>query len=201
MGTRSAAERETVGSTRDRLIAAALELIRDGGEDALSMRALGDLSGLSRGAPYRHFQDKDALLQAIATAGLIDLGRRTDRATARARGSRLSAALRAYVSWAIDNPDWYRVTFQSQATGHGTDVDHELSAAAGEVMVSFSCLVTDAQALGELPAGPPEELVGVLWAATHGAIDLSLAGHGKPHLGTADPRRLVDSLLGLLRPR
>ena len=186
-------------TTRERLIAAAVELIRDGGEDALSMRALGQSSGLSRGAPYRHFVDKDALLQAIAAAGLTDLGARMDRAVRRARGSKLSAALRAYVEWAIANPDWYRVTFQSRSTGHGDGpIDAQLSAAAEAVMCSVTELVTDAQAAGDLPAGPPAEMVGVLWAAVHGAVDLALAGHGKPQYGTEDPRHLVDTLVAFL---
>jgi AcrR family transcriptional regulator len=186
-------------TTRERLIAAAVELIRDGGEDALSMRALGQSSGLSRGAPYRHFADKDALLQAIAAAGLTDLGLRLDRSVRRARGSKLTAALRAYVEWAVANPDWYRVTFQSRSTSHADGpVDVQLRAAAEAVMGSVTALVTDGQAAGELPAGPPEQMVGVLWAAVHGAVDLALAGHGKPEYGTADPRHLVETLVALL---
>jgi AcrR family transcriptional regulator len=193
---------ETKGTTRDRLVTAALELIRDGGEDALSMRALGDLSGLSRGAPYRHFEDKEALLRAIATAGMVDLAARSDRAVRRARGSQLGAAMRAYVTWAIENPDWYRVTFQSRSTNHRDGQPDEDQLVAGHTLLeSFTALVVQAQDAGELPPGPPADLFGVLWSAMHGAVDLTLAGRGKAELGTADPRRLVETLLGLLAPR
>lgn len=186
-------------STRDRLIAASLDLLRDGGEDALSMRALGELSGLSRGAPYRHFEDKEALLRAIAAAGMTDLATRSDRAVKRARGSALAAAMRAYVTWGIENPDWYRVTFQSRSTGHREGpVDDGLKQAGGALLASFTALVVQAQAAGELPPGAPGDLFGVLWSAMHGAVDLTLAGRGKAELGTADPRRLVDNLLALL---
>lgn len=186
-------------STRYRLIAAALDLLREGGEDALSMRALGDLSGLSRGAPYRHFDDKDALLRAIAAAGMVDLAIRSDRAVRRARGSALAAAMRAYVTWGVENPDWYRVTFQSRSTGHREGKqDEELHAAGGALLESFTQLVVQAQHAGELPPGPPADIFGVLWSAMHGAVDLTLAGRGKAELGTADPRRLVESLLALL---
>jgi AcrR family transcriptional regulator len=193
------ADVEAKPSTRDRLIAASLDLLRDGGEDALSMRALGELSGLSRGAPYRHFEDKEALLRAIATAGLRDLATRSDRAVRRARGSHLAAAMRAYVTWAIENPDWYRVTFQSRSTGHRDGPpDEELHAAGKALLASFTELVVQAQADDQLPTGPPADLFGVLWSAMHGAVDLTLAGRGKAELGTADPRRLVETLLALL---
>lgn len=186
-------------STRDRLIGASLDLLREGGEDALSMRALGELSGLSRGAPYRHFEDKEALLRAIAAAGMVDLAARSARAVGRARGSALAAAMRAYVSWGIENPDWYRVTFQSRSTGHREGPsDDGLKQAGGALLASFGELVVQAQAAGELPPGQPADIFGVLWSAMHGAVDLTLAGRGKAELGTADPRRLVDNLLALL---
>jgi AcrR family transcriptional regulator len=192
-------DRDAGGSTRDRLIDASLVLLREGGEDALSMRALGELSGLSRGAPYRHFEDKEALLRAIAAAGMEDLGRRAELAVRRTRGSQLAAALRAYVTWGIENPDWYRVTFQSRATGHREAPDDFALTGAGKVLLeSFVRLVVAAQETGELPPGSPTELFGVLWSAVHGTVDLSLAGRGKAELGTADPRRLVDTLLALL---
>lgn len=189
-------------STRDRLIVASLDLLRDGGEDALSMRALGEVSGLSRGAPYRHFEDKDALLRAIAAAGMVDLATRCERSVRRARGSALAASMRAYVSWGIENPDWYRVTFQSRSTGHREGpVDAELKQAGSALLATFTELVVQAQESGELPAGPPADLFGVLWSSMHGAVDLTLAGRGKDELGTGDPRRLVDNLLALLAPR
>lgn len=198
----SGADIETKGTTRDRLIAAALVLLGEGGEEALSMRALGDRSGLSRGAPYRHFADKEDLLRAIATAGMVDLATRSDRAVRRARGSQLAAAMRAYVTWAIENPDWYRVTFQSRSTNHRDGTPDEEQLAAGHALLeSFTSLVVAAQEAGELPPGPPADLFGVLWSAMHGAVDLTLAGRGKAELGTADPRRLVETLLSLLASR
>ena len=66
--------------------------------------------------------------------------------------------------------------------------------------MSFTELVVRAQDAGELPAGQPGDLFGVLWSTMHGAVDLTLAGRGKAELGTADPRRLVDTMLALLAP-
>jgi hypothetical protein len=61
-------------------------------------------------------------------------------------------------------------------------------------------LVTDLQHAGRMPPDPPEALVGVLWSTLHGAIDLALAGHAKPELGTTTPHLVVDRLAAILTP-
>lgn len=51
------------------LVQAASVLIQEHGVEALSMRKLADVVGVSRTAPYHHFKDKNALLCAIAEEG------------------------------------------------------------------------------------------------------------------------------------
>ena len=53
--------------SRDKVLAAALELAR-GGLDAVSMRALGARLGADPTAVYRYFRTKDELLDAMADA-------------------------------------------------------------------------------------------------------------------------------------
>ncbi|MGL5826260.1 MAG: TetR family transcriptional regulator, partial [Nocardioides sp.] len=59
--------------TRRALLAAAGEILESAGRDALTLRRLGAAAGVSRGAPYRHFADKDQLLAAVAAAGMRTL--------------------------------------------------------------------------------------------------------------------------------
>jgi Bacterial regulatory proteins, tetR family len=42
------------------------ELLDSGGPDAVTLRGVGARAGVSRGAPYRHFADKESLLTAVA---------------------------------------------------------------------------------------------------------------------------------------
>lgn len=58
---------ESADITRQRLIAAAAALLDQGGADAVTLRAVGTLAGVSRGAPYGHFEDKAHLLTVLAT--------------------------------------------------------------------------------------------------------------------------------------
>lgn len=52
--------------SRDKLIAAAIQLIDEGGADALTMRALSDAVRVTPMALYNHFSSKRALLAAVA---------------------------------------------------------------------------------------------------------------------------------------
>ena len=62
-------------STRQRLLAAALELVEEEGVEALSMRRLAARVGVSATALYRHFADKDELLQHLVDEANLELGR------------------------------------------------------------------------------------------------------------------------------
>jgi AcrR family transcriptional regulator len=58
---------------RNALIAAAIPVLKEKGVMGLGMRELATLTGVSHGAPYRHFSDKTALLEAIAAQGYARL--------------------------------------------------------------------------------------------------------------------------------
>lgn len=195
-------ESPRAAATRQKLIAGAVELVSTGGQDALTLRALGDHCGLSRGAPYRHFDDKDALVRAIAASGLDELTKKMSRA-AKSSGRDeipLRKAMQAYVRWATANPDWYSLTFQHRAATPASGVeDPELKDAALGLLGFVTHLVEEAQAAGDVPSGPPERIVGILWATLHGAVDLYNSGHAKPELETNTPRQVVDGLIELLR--
>jgi AcrR family transcriptional regulator len=52
---------------------AAMELLEADGATALSLRAVARRAGVSPGAPYRHYPDRDALMSAVATLGYREL--------------------------------------------------------------------------------------------------------------------------------
>ncbi|WP_067846023.1 TetR/AcrR family transcriptional regulator [Nocardia lijiangensis] len=51
--------------TRDRIVAAAVDIAARGRPDGLTGRALGEELGVDRSAVWRHFADKDTLLRAV----------------------------------------------------------------------------------------------------------------------------------------
>src|SRR6185436_11903601 len=54
------------GDLRRVLIDAALQLVGEGGPDAVSVREAARRAGVSHGAAFRHFPSRDALMQAVA---------------------------------------------------------------------------------------------------------------------------------------
>lgn len=61
------------GNLRQALIQAAIPVLREKGIVGLSLRGLATGLGVSHGAPYRHFKNKTALLEAIAITGFTAL--------------------------------------------------------------------------------------------------------------------------------
>src|SRR5215467_14001747 len=54
------------GDLRRVLIDAALQLVGEGGAEAVSVREAARRAGVSPGAPFRHFPSRDALMTAVA---------------------------------------------------------------------------------------------------------------------------------------
>jgi AcrR family transcriptional regulator len=179
-------------STRERLIAAAAQLLDRGGPAAVTLRDVGRAAGVSHNAPYRHFADKDALLAAVAARELGRQGANLDQV-----GDTLAdvqGMLQGYVRWALRYPERFRLTF-----GRWERDDADLGTAAGAARSALTRAVAAAQVRGELPRGDPERLSSLLLALAHGAADLALAGHlsatGK---GAADADDLVADLFAYL---
>lgn len=74
----STAKRETYrhGNVRSEAIAVGLELVRSHGHTALSVRQIATALGVAHRSLYNHFADREALLDAIAECGFIELGTR-----------------------------------------------------------------------------------------------------------------------------
>jgi AcrR family transcriptional regulator len=60
---------DATDNTRDRIVAAAAELLAKGGREAVSTRAVSAAAGVQAPAIYRIFGDKQGLLDAVATHG------------------------------------------------------------------------------------------------------------------------------------
>jgi AcrR family transcriptional regulator len=97
------------------LMRAAATEIERGGYENLSLRELAASLGVSRGAPYRHFADRRALLAALAAEGFDALTAIYRKAIAAAKTpqARLAASGRAYFAFAAERPQRFRLMFAS----------------------------------------------------------------------------------------
>jgi AcrR family transcriptional regulator len=98
---------------RARVLEAASRLFDDGGYENVSARRIADDVGCSQMAMYRHFKDKEALMQQLC----IDL---YEQFTLRLHGQfdqiedpkeRLWQVMRQFITLSIKNPHHYRLVF------------------------------------------------------------------------------------------
>src|ERR1700716_351231 len=100
------------GNLRPALVRAAMELLEEGGEAALSLRAVARRAGVSPAAPYRHFPDREALVSAVAAQGYRELAERLAAAhPAPATPEDLADVAVAYVQFALAHPALFRAMF------------------------------------------------------------------------------------------
>ncbi len=102
------------GNLRNELLDTAEAHLAEAGTEDLSLRALARTVGVSQTAPYRHFSDKNELLAALATRGYRKLLKDLEAAGHGAGASpveQMHAFARSYVSYAIGNPDLFKLMF------------------------------------------------------------------------------------------
>jgi AcrR family transcriptional regulator len=90
------------GDLRRALIEASIEIIGEAGIQNFSVAAAARRTGVSPGAPYRHFVDRDALLAAVAiqAAGLLEKRYRAAVAKSSDPVEKLAQVTTAYVRFA-----------------------------------------------------------------------------------------------------
>ncbi|MCP3098692.1 TetR/AcrR family transcriptional regulator [Myxococcus sp. K15C18031901] len=98
---------------RRALLDAAIEFLREGDVTGLTIQVLARAAGVSPGAPYHHFPDKQSILAALATEGYALLAERVSRAvedepTVPGKLARIAAA---YLSFAREHASHYRIMF------------------------------------------------------------------------------------------
>lgn len=155
------------GDLRAAVIAAGLGRLAQGDGIELGLRALAREVGVSATALYRHFPDKEALLDALADEGLRRLGARQAQAWLKAGGGTagFKATGIAYVRFAHDEPALFRLSFTRQMPDRKDGED------GGEV--AYNLLRAG---VGEALPGTVDPDVAALhaWALVHGLAMLIL---------------------------
>jgi AcrR family transcriptional regulator len=173
---------------QQRIIAAARQLAEDEGWDAVTTRRLADAIEYTQPVLYGHFQNKDAIIAAVAVQGFAELA--AAMGAARRRGRTAQAALlavaRAYLAFAEANPALYEAMFsladlpfarpeRPDALGDGfTELAQALAPFAGDRDLETLCEIT--------------------WSALHGLAALT----GRGRLRPGHDRQRLTLLIGEL---
>jgi AcrR family transcriptional regulator len=161
------------GDLRNTLILAAVALIEDSGSYEFSMAEAARKAGVSSAAPYRHFKDKDALLESVAELAFLALTEETKKVVAiHHPGSQeaIVALGKNYIRFVCERPEFYDLMWGD----HGKlamSEQTELRTPGFFIMVDMVQQWCDAQGLRNINA---MELTVKIWAMAHGLAGLTM---------------------------
>jgi AcrR family transcriptional regulator len=161
---------------RERIVRAAQRIYEKEGMAGLSMRRVSARVRLTPMALYRHFDDKDALLDALVAEGFARFESYVARAAEEASAiDRFRAVLQQYIEFALANPRTFELMFLIPRVGipaAPASLERSPSPAFTRIIAS----VEEAMRNGALAADDPGRTMLFSWSAIHGLIALHFSG-------------------------
>lgn len=183
------------GDLHRSLVDAAETLLEQKGAAGVSLREVCQCAGVSHAAPYRHFRDKAALMEAVAQTGFEQLGQMTRTARERHPGDpvrQLREAGLSYVFWATNNPERTRLMFGGMMKSEDIDEDlHETAEAAYE---EIRRIIDEGREVGIFVGPDTDTVVLSCWAAVHGLTMLILGSGRLTPQGESEIQTLAESV-------
>jgi AcrR family transcriptional regulator len=186
------------GDLREALIAATRQLVMERGAENFTLADACRAAGVTTAAPYRHFRNKQQILEEIASRGFAEMRARSMAVVAEKGAGTLEAIVamgQAYVAFAIHETAMFRLMFGQdpalKKTAMVSGAGHECLAQVVE-QITLYCRNNRVK-------GDALEIALRLWTFVHGAACLQV---DKDYLAIApalDVNRLIaDGAPGLL---
>ncbi len=180
------------GDLRAALIEAATRLVSENRVETFSVADAARAAGVSSGAPYRHFADRDDLLDHVAAAAFDRLSEQTIVAMSTApRGSIESVVAGgwAYVAFAAENPELFHLMWGAARPHGAVNAAKESGQQCHAGFMEVFAVVMEAQGLGDLD---PYAFSMPLWAMVHGYASLLLGPAEKVPREPEAIRAMID---------
>lgn len=173
LATRTRRERQRA-EQRAELLEAAHALVKEEGYEGLTIRKLANKVGYAPMSVYSYFEDKHAILMALAEDAFGILARRIERRKPADPLQGLRVGLLEYAAFGLENPNEYRTIFMTRALhddGEKNYAEIEAKNPALQVMLKGvgACVETGVMR-GEVHA-----IATLLWTFMHGAISLLIS--------------------------
>jgi len=196
-----------VTGTKEKILTAAITVFLDEGFQGLSMRRIAEKTGISAPAIYRHFEDKQDLVQGITEEALSTFHSYLwDGIIGESPMDRLRSTGAAYLRFAIENPRFYQIVTAPTGLFGGVEIPGDLLSRERAPSRALMDRLRECIQEGALAEDDVESLALTLWGMSHGLISLYLSGRieGTPlefeNLYWASLLRLVVGLLPRDRP-
>jgi len=183
------------GNLRAALLAGAGDLLEEKGPAQLSLREAARRAGVSQTAPYRHFDSREALLAALAAKAYHDLAAALNDACKSAAGApaTLHALGAAYVDFAVENPQKFRLMFGPDITM--MEEWEDTRAASADVQNIIETTVGDYLEARRIRLKTPLVPVASAWSLIHGLAMLMIEQR-LGEMSDEDRSALVASVTG-----
>lgn len=193
------------GHLHEVLVKKGLEMARSGGTEAVVLREATRRAGVSPNAAYRHFANREALLDEVGLAAADQIGVVMREAVAEAQPiddesvavSQLVAACRAYLDFALTEPGLFDVAYRISDTGlDALNVDRSKAPNLPDSVIQDVLSDREVTLSDRVDV---RSLVILLWSVLHGFASLSTSGplHGEKTPEWAD--RVLDVIRASLR--
>jgi AcrR family transcriptional regulator len=173
----------------DRIIAAARTLAEAEGWGAVTTRRLADSIEYSQPVLYSHFQNRDAIVAAVAVEGFAELAANLQDAASKATSAKgaLDGVARAYIAFAFSKPALYDAMFMLARLPFGRP------GRPAPMRDAFAAL---RQVVAPLAGDRDTDVLTQLtWSALHGLAALARAGRLSDGADDARLTMLTDLLM------
>ena len=163
------------GDLRESLISAAFQLVLERGAESFSLADACRLAGVSTAAPYKHFRDRDEILEEVARRGfdlMTDLSMAAVERAGEGTLAGITAMGEAYIEFAVNYQSVFRLMFDLKSRmqcGEEQEGLEEGSECFARVInqVAIFCERNNVE-------GDASEIAVRLWTFVHGAASLTI---------------------------
>jgi AcrR family transcriptional regulator len=164
------------GNLRNSLIEVGISLIHTEGIEHLSLRRVAALCGVSQAAPYAHFENKDALLDAMrayATEKFTQALLEAKETVQDENDPRILIEMgKRYVQFFLKNPQYFNFIFSQMWMRIDLDITNDSPANFPPYMLLKTHALRIFRAQG-IPDERIEDMVIAMWASVHGLTSIA----------------------------
>ena len=177
----TAMARATQGKTvakdmRERIADAALAILESEGAQAVSMRRIAQDVGVTPMAIYHHYDNREALLQALVYREIDEITARVARrALPEGQPGDFIAAADTFVAYALERPHMFDYIYSAQRP-RPVRYPEDFHAGKSAALSALHDQVAAAMARGELRQSDSWEVALQFWAHAHGYLTLYRSG-------------------------
>lgn len=183
--------------TRTNILDAALQIVKNEGWQALSMRKIADMIEYTAPIIYEYFASKDAILLELTRKGYLLLAKelREAKAAHNSSAEQLEAMWIAYWNFAFENKELYQVMF-----GVSTSCSCEMVNKLPEAELPwelFSTAIGELMQISDLDSDIICTKYYTFWSVVHGLISINLLGRNSSD--DINKQVLRDAITGIIR--